>query len=63
MKTEPKTKPIPIRFRAAEVVRLNRANKAMGLDNRSAVVRFAVHLVLPQIESGQIKIPQNFVEA
>lgn len=63
MKTEPKTKPIPIRFRPAELARINRANLAMGLENRSAVVRFAVHMVLPQIESGQIKIPQNFAEA
>ncbi len=56
----PKTRPIPVRFRAEEIRRLNSANKRMGLDNRSAIVRLAVHIVLPQIEAGQIKIPDSF---
>lgn len=59
---EPKTRPIPVRFGGNDVERLDNANKMMGIRNRSAIVRFAVHTVLPQIEAGMIKIPQSFEE-
>lgn len=61
--TEQKTRPIPVRFGGNEVARIESANRKMGLRNRSAIVRFAVHVVLPQIEAGEIKIPQSFAEA
>jgi hypothetical protein len=62
-KEQPKTRPIPTRFRDAEIARISRAAVAMGIHNRSAVIKLCVHVVLPQIESGNIKIPQNFQEA
>lgn len=62
-KPEPKSKPIPVRFRPAESARIESANMLMGIDNRSAIIRFAVHIVLPQIESGQIQVPKSFVGA
>lgn len=61
-KQEPRSRPIPIRFRPNESARIENANQLMGIDNRSAIVRFAVHLVLPQIEAGQIQIPKSFLE-
>ena len=60
---QPKTRPIPVRFGGNEVDRIENANRIMGIRNRSAIVRFAVHVVLPQIEAGEIKIPQSFAEA
>lgn len=63
MKTRdlPKTRPIPTRFRASEIARINQAASRMGIHNRSAVIKLCVHVVLPQIESGNIKIPENAV--
>jgi hypothetical protein len=60
MKTEKDdiSRPIPTRFRGAEIIRMNRAVRTMGIDNRSALIKLCVHVVLPQIEAGEIKIPQ-----
>ena len=60
---EPRTRPIPIRFQANETARIENANQLMGINNRSAIIRFAVHVVLPQIESGQIQVPRSFAGA
>ena len=51
-----KTKPIPVRCDEQMVRRLRRAAKSMGASN-SAVVRFCVLSILPQIESGHVIIP------
>jgi hypothetical protein len=54
-----KTKPIPTRFRTAEIARMDRAIATMGIHNRSAIIKLGVHVVLSQIESGKITIPQQ----
>ena len=51
-----KTKPLPVRCNEELINRLKRAAKRMG-SNDSAVIRFCVLTVLPQIERGVVQIP------
>ncbi len=60
-KEDSKSRPIPTRFRDSEICRMNRAVASMGINNRSALIKLCVHVVLPQIEAGEIKIPQPAV--
>jgi antitoxin component of RelBE/YafQ-DinJ toxin-antitoxin module len=50
------TKPLPTRFDRPTRDRIKRAAKKMGLPH-SQVIRLGVLLILPQIESGYLKLP------
>jgi len=51
--TKPKTKPVPIRLDQADRDRLDIAATKLS-SNRAAVIRLAIHQLLPDIEAGRI---------
>lgn len=49
------TKPVPVRFNKVTRNRLDNAAKKLS-SNRAAIVRLAVHQLLPEIEAGTITL-------
>jgi len=54
--SRPTTRPVPIRLDALLIMRLDRAARRLGVNNRSAVMRLAIVQQLSQIESGIITL-------
>jgi predicted transcriptional regulator len=52
---KPRTKPVPIRLDHATTGRLDLAAKRLS-SNRAAVIRLAIHQMLPDIEAGQLTL-------
>jgi len=49
------TKPVPIRLNKSQCDRLDSAARKLS-SNRAAVVRLAIHQLLPEIESGTLTL-------
>jgi hypothetical protein len=52
---KPLANPIPIRFSAETLERIDRAAPIVG-GNRNTVIRMAVNTLLPQLEAGHLDI-------
>lgn len=58
MAQETPSKPIPVRFGGSTSGRISRAAKRSGL-SQAAIIRLGVLTILPQIEAGNIKLPNQ----
>lgn len=58
MAQDDKSKPIPVRFTGPTTGRIHRAAKRSGL-TQAAIIRLGVLTILPQIEAGTIKLPNQ----
>ena len=51
------TKPIPVRLTPAMIERLDRAAQAMGLENRTALIKICLRLFMDALEKANYKLP------
>jgi predicted DNA-binding protein len=56
-----RTRPIPIRMEGMLLERVRRVARRMGT-NRSAVVRLALLVNLPELEGGHLRLPPEMKE-
>lgn len=51
-----RSKPIPVKLDDDTIMRLDRAAKRLGTNNRSSVIKIGIASVLREIEAGSITI-------
>lgn len=58
MAQDEKSNPIPVRFSGTTPGRIRRAAKRSGL-TQAAIIRLGVLTILPQLEAGTLKLPDQ----